>query len=299
MTRKFFSFVCLDNESNKLKRSKTEGTEYFPELPQRSESDVECGGGYESSEKRVVYLQVMPVGEVHVEPTDRFNVPNLTNVVENVKDHSRDDSDIIVSHLLSESLDVLDDSRLQQLLENAPVGFVTELEEELSTADVRGVTTGEFTENVGFLDNAVDLKSGNQTSTPSNNPVRVSGKRKTLGSAVKSGSVLHPQIVAFEIGYESDEECAALGSGIGRVNARKSCLSGDCPEKTLTEFGLSELEMMARKKAGKLEPGSHVVSSDGMVRVPTVGSSGGPPDVGLVRTKYYRSQYEKTFRRIF
>ena len=43
---------------------------------------------------------------------------------------------------------------------------------------------------------------------------------------------------------------------------------------------------MARAKAGELEPGSHVVWSDGMVRVPTVGSSGGPPDVGAIRTKY-------------
>ena len=44
--------------------------------------------------------------------------------------------------------------------------------------------------------------------------------------------------------------------------------------------------MMARAKAQELEPDSHVVSSDGMVRDPTVGSSGGLPDANAVRTKY-------------
>ena len=50
----------------------------------------------------------------------------------------------------------------------------------------------------------------------------------------------------------------------------------------MTEFGLSELEMMARAKAQELGPNSHVVSSDGMVRVPTVGSTGPLPDANAV-----------------
>ena len=70
-----------------------------------------------------------------------------------------------------------------------------------------------------------------------------------------------------------------MRSEIESVNAGKSCLCSDCPEKILTEFGLSELELMARAKAGELGPDSHVVSSDGMVLVPTVYFSGGPPDV--------------------
>ena len=100
----------------------------------------------------------MPVGEVHMESAERVIVPNLINVVESVQDDTRDDSHIIMSHLLGEGLDVLDDSELRQLIENAPVEFGTVLEEERSTADVRGVTTGQFTENVTFLDNAVYLE---------------------------------------------------------------------------------------------------------------------------------------------
>ena len=50
--------------------------------------------------------------------------------------------------------------------------------------------------------------------------------------------MLRPKIVAFEIGDGSDEESMTFWSEIGRVIAGKSCLSSDCAERTLTEFGL-------------------------------------------------------------
>ena len=56
---------------------------------------------------------------------------------------------------------------------------------------------------------------------------------------------------------------------------------------------------MARSKAQELGPDSHVVSSDGMVRVPAVGSSGGLPDANAARTKYYPSQFEKCLLKEF
>ena len=39
LPRKFFGLHCLENKSNELKDSNTEGTEKYPELPQRSESE--------------------------------------------------------------------------------------------------------------------------------------------------------------------------------------------------------------------------------------------------------------------
>ena len=108
-----------------------------------------------------------------------------------------------------------------------------------------------------------------------------------------------PKIVAFEIGDGSDEESMAFRSDIGKANAGKSCLSSDGADRTLTEFGLPDLEMMARAKAQELGPDSHVVSSDGMVCVPTVGSSGGLPDAKAARKKYYPSQSAKSFLKDF
>ena len=236
----------------------------------------------------------MPVCEIRKESIEGVIVPNLTNVVESVEDVSHDESQIIVSQLLGESLAVLDDSGLRQLIENVPVELGTGLEEERSGAVVIGVSAGQFMENVTFLDNAVDLEIGNWTSTPSKIVMHVSGKRKTNGSEAEAEGVLRPKIVVLEIGDGSDEGSVAFRSRFGRATAGTSCLGSDCADKILTEFGLSELEMMARAKAQELGPDSQLVSSDGMVRVPTVDSSGGPPDVGAVRTKYHPSQSAKS-----
>ena len=142
-----------------------------------------------------------------------------------------------MSHLLGESLDVPDYSGLRQLIENAPEEFGTVLEEERSTADFRGVSAGQFTGNVTFMDNADDLESGNRTSTSSKNGVRVSSKRKALGAEVEIGSVFHPKLVASEIGDGIDKGSVALRSGIEKGNdghviavtvQRKLCLISDC-----------------------------------------------------------------------
>ena len=74
--RKFISFHCLENESNQQEESNTEGTENFPDLPRRSESDAECSDGGESPEKRLVDLEVMPVCEIRKESAKGVVVPN-------------------------------------------------------------------------------------------------------------------------------------------------------------------------------------------------------------------------------
>ena len=299
LPRKFISFHCLENESNGQKRSDTQGTENFPDLLRISESDAECSDGDESPEKRLVDLEVMPVCENRKVSAERVVIPNLPNVVESMQDVSHDENQIIVSHLLGESLEVLDDSGLRQLIENVPVGFGSGLDEEQSCAVVRRVNVGQTTENVTFSDNFMNLESGNWTSAPSKDVIHAGGKRRVEESETEAQCVLRPKIVAFEIGDGSDEESMAFQSDIGKANAGKSRLSSDGADRTLTEFGLSELEMMARAKAQELGPESHVVSRDGMVLVPTVGSSGRLSDANAMRTKYYLSQSAKSLLKHF
>ena len=177
LPRKFISFHCLENESNEPKESNTEGTENFPDLPHRSEPDAECSVGGEFPEKRLVILEVMPVCEIRKESAEGVVVPNLPNVVETMQGVSHDESQIIVSHLLGENSGVLDDSGLCQLIENVPVEFGSGLVEEQSCAVVRGVSVGQITENVTFLDDVVKLKSRNWISTPSKNVIHAGGKR--------------------------------------------------------------------------------------------------------------------------
>ena len=295
LPRKFISFHCLENESNEQKGCNTEGAENFLDLPRRSESDSECSDGGGSPEKRLVELDVMLVCEFRKESIEGVGVTNLPDAVERVQDVSHVESQIVVSHLLGESLEGLDESGLHQLIQNVPEPFETGLEEERSCAVDRGVSVGQMTESVTFLDDVMNLESGNRTSTPSKDAMYASGKRKSQGSEAEGECVLRRKIVAFEIGDGSDEEIMAFRGEIGRVGVGKSCLSSDYTDRTLTEFGLSDLDMMARAKAQELGPDSHVVSSDGMLRVPTVGSSGGLPDAHAKRTKYYPSQSAKSF----
>ena len=222
LPRKFISFHCLENESNRQKENNTEGTENFPDLPKRNESDGECCDGGKSAEKRLVELEVMPVCENRNESAEGVVEPNLPNFIESMEGFSQNESQIIVSHFLVESLEALDDSGLRQLIENIPV-----LDEEQSCAVDRGVSVGQITESVSFLDDVMNLQSGNRTSTPSKDVVYASGKRKSKGSEAEGECVLRPKIVAFEIEDGSDEESKAFRSEIGRVNAGKSCLSSD------------------------------------------------------------------------
>ena len=217
LPRKFISFHYLENETNEPKESNNEGAENFPDLPQRSESDVKCSGSSESPEKKLVDLEVMQVCEIRKESTEGVPVPNLPNVVKSVQGVSHDESQTIMSHLLGKSLDVLDDSGLRQLIENVPVEFGTGLEEERSGAGVREVNVGQSTENVTSLDNVMDLENGNRTSTPSKDVVYASGKRKAKGSESEAESVLRPKIVAFEIGDGSDEESMAFQVKLGEL----------------------------------------------------------------------------------
>ena len=204
-----------------------------------------------------------------------------------------------VSHLLGESLEVLDDSGLRQLIENVPVEFGSGLEEDQSCAVVRGVSVGQVTESVTFLDDVMDLESGNWTSTPSKDVIHAGGIRRVKECETEAECVLRPKVVAFEIRDRSEEESMAFRIDFGKVNAGNSRLSSDGADGTLTEFGLSVLEMMARAKAQELGLDSHVVSGDGMVRVSTVGSSGGLSDAKAVRTKYYPSQSAKIILKDF
>ena len=71
---------------------------------------MESSVGGESPEKRLTDLEVGPVYEIRQESTERVDVPNLPNVVESVQNVSHHESQITVSHLLGESLEVLDDS---------------------------------------------------------------------------------------------------------------------------------------------------------------------------------------------
>ena len=56
------------------------------------------------------------------------------------------------------------------------------------------------------------------------------------------------RVNAFELGDGSEQERAAIPSGSATVSSLSSYFGSTDPENTLTEFGVSELEAIARAK---------------------------------------------------
>ena len=145
-----------------------------------------------------------------------------------------------------------------------------------------------------FLYYTVQLANGNRTTTAMS-AVYVSGERKATGVEVESRTVFPPKVEAIEIGEGSDIENAVIMSGIVRDNGGKSCPTCDYILKTLMEWGLSELDMMAGAQAGEMCFCFKAESSDGVVLVSTVPSAGVLPKFDAVRTKSYPSQSAKIY----
>ena len=79
LPRKFISFHCLEIESNVLKDRNTEGTENYPDLPQRSESDIVVTEETETSPtKSLARLQVAGSKGAMVEETEDTQKESLT-----------------------------------------------------------------------------------------------------------------------------------------------------------------------------------------------------------------------------
>ena len=71
LPRKIISFHCLENESNVLKDRNTEGTENYPDLPERSEVEIGVIEETETSAtKSLAVLQVTGGKGAMVEETE-------------------------------------------------------------------------------------------------------------------------------------------------------------------------------------------------------------------------------------
>ena len=87
------------------------------------------------------------------------------------------------------------------------------------------------------------------------------------------------------------------GSGI--ISGLRSFFGSFDPEKTLTEFCLSELDAMAGAKVDETGPSLNVGTGGEFVQVPTVDSSSLASVVVAARTKYYASQSAKSLLKDF
>ena len=128
-------------------------------------------------------------------------------------------------------------------------------------------------ENVTFLSDAAKLEVTDHTSTLLRKGEGSYGKRKSTGCKTLLKSGQPSETVAFEKCGGSEEESVAVPAGSGVVGGLRSCVGSGDVDKTLTEFGVSELEAMARAKVDEWGPSLNVLSCSGIVHVPTEGST--------------------------
>ena len=116
---------------------------------------------------------------------------------------------------------------------------------------------GQTAEIVTFLSDAGELDVSGQTSTPLKTGEGSYGKRIEFETFLESGRP--PKIVAVEIGDRSEEEKAGVLAEIGTAVGIRSCISSGEFNKNMTEFGVSQLEVMGSEKADEMGPCLNVV----------------------------------------
>ena len=73
LPRKFFNFHCQENESSKMRKSNTEGTGNYPDVPQRNEAKIVIEETEASPTKSLAVLQVTGAKESTVRETEDTN----------------------------------------------------------------------------------------------------------------------------------------------------------------------------------------------------------------------------------
>ena len=132
MPRKFFSFQCLENESNMLKECNAEGTEIYPDLPQRNESENLVIEKTETSPiKSLAVLQVAGGKWVMVGETEDTSKESVIVGGEECLLSSSDKGSEGLEKFLREELDSFSGEGLDKILEVDPTVVLELLDENL------------------------------------------------------------------------------------------------------------------------------------------------------------------------
>ena len=139
LPRKFISFHCLENESNVLKDHNTEGTENYPDLPQRSEVEIEVIEETETSPtKSLEVLQV--TGSEKTISEERGNVDKEILAVGSQECLllSSDEGSDGLEKFLRDKLESLGGGEIENITEVDPAGVLELLDSNLVDRDNTG-----------------------------------------------------------------------------------------------------------------------------------------------------------------
>ena len=129
LPRKFFSSHCLQNESNELRSSNTEGTENFPDLPQRIEVEaVKVAETKYSPSKSLAVLKVDAVNDPVSKDDEDVFTENIRLASQECLLSSSDEGSGALEIFLRERLDALSGQSLEKIMEVDPFGMLAPLE---------------------------------------------------------------------------------------------------------------------------------------------------------------------------
>ena len=286
LPREFIRFHCLENESNVPKDHNTDGTENYPDLPERSEVEIVVIEETETSPtKNLAVLQVTGDKRRMVEERGNVNEESLVVGSQECLLSSTDEGSEGLEKFLRDKLESLGGDGIEIIAEVDPAGVLELLDSNLVDRDNTGSRV--VTADNEFPRVQVDsiLRSEFQEKT-------IDGRSKRSLCDVDFGVVDErpSKSVAFEFddsgGRLFSDRCTLVGVSDAGQSFPSSSRPGD------TDYGTSDLESIARGRVGSLSGGRvfEVAEPD----PPTVSGATVRSDLGVGRSKYYPSESART-----
>ena len=256
LPRKFISFHCLENESNEPKDHNTEGTENFPDRPQRGEVEIVVIEETETSPtKSLAVLQVTGGKDTMVE--ERGNVDKECLVVSSQECLllSSDEGSEGLEKFLRDKLESFGGEGIENIVEVDPAGV-------LDLVDANLMDRGNPGNDVVTVDDEIPRSRVDDTLRSELGEKNIGGgsKRPLCDEDIGVADERPSKSVAFDIdnaaGRSFSERCTLVGAS----DAGQSFPSIFRPDDT--DYGTSELESIARRRVGDLS-GARVCETAG------------------------------------
>ena len=246
LPRKFISFHCLENESNVPKDHNTEGTENFPDLPQRSEVEIVVIEETETSPtKSLAVLQVTGGKETMVEERGIVDKECLVVSSQECLLSSSDEGSEGLEKFLRDKLESLGGQGIENIVEVDPAGV-------LDLLDANLMDRGNPGNGVVTVDDELPRSRVGDI-------LRSELREKNIGGGSKRPLCDVDIGVADErpsksVAFDTDDAGGRLFSErctlVGVSDAGQSFPSSSRPDDT--DYGTSELESIARRRVDDL-----------------------------------------------
>ena len=286
LPRKFIRFHCLENESIVLKDHNTEGTENYPDLPQRSEVEIVVIEETETSPtKSLAVLQVTGGEKTISEERGNVDKESLAVGSQECLLSSSDEGSEGLEKFLRDKFESLGGDEIENIAEVDPAGVLELLDSNLVDRDNTG--SGMVTVDDKFprcqVDEILRAELGGKK-------IGVGNKRPLCNVELGMADERFSKSVAFEVDDSGGKSFCDRYTVIGVSNAGQSFPSSSRPDDT--EYGTSELESIAPRRVGSLSGGRvfEAVESN----FPAVSGATVQPGLGAGRSKYYPSESART-----